>query len=188
MLRFIAKRFLEAIPVLFIVATLTFFMMKMSAGHLISRTPQPLKSRRPWKPSICLNKPHGDIDYMKKIVHDFGPPLNMGWTVRTLSQARFPSRWNSVVTRSRSRWQTDHLPVSSRRPARRVIGVPMSIATLGILFADIHHRAAADPDFDFGCTGHKYPGGFSNRPRASGDYARIVLHGLYLAAHTRRNA
>jgi oligopeptide transport system permease protein len=32
MLRFVARRFLETIPVLFIIATVTFFMMRLAPG------------------------------------------------------------------------------------------------------------------------------------------------------------
>jgi len=45
MLRFIFKRFLQIIPVLFIIATLTFFLMKMTKGG-------PFDSERATTPEI----------------------------------------------------------------------------------------------------------------------------------------
>ena len=86
MLRFIAKRFLETIPVLLIVATLTFFMMKMAPGG-------PFDTEKATTPEIKaqleaqygLNKPVFSqyLDYMGQLLRgDLGPSFKYaGWSV-----------------------------------------------------------------------------------------------------------
>ena len=62
MLRFIARRFLETIPVLFIIATATFFMMRLAPGGPFDsgEAGQPPKFARAWRritawTSRCFN-------------------------------------------------------------------------------------------------------------------------------------
>jgi oligopeptide transport system permease protein len=95
MLRFIAKRFLETIPVLLIVATLTFFMMKMAPGG-------PFDTEKATTPEIKaqleaqygLNKPLFEqyLDYMGQLLRgDLGPSFKYaGWSVNELLWGAFP--------------------------------------------------------------------------------------------------
>lgn len=95
MLRLIAKRFLETIPVLLIVATLTFFMMKRAPGG-------PFDSEKQTTPEIKaeiekqygLNKPVvvQYVDYLKQVARgDLGPSFKYpGWSVTELLWAGFP--------------------------------------------------------------------------------------------------
>ena len=46
MLRFVARRFLETIPVLFIIATVTFFMMRLAPGGPFDTEKQPSQEIR----------------------------------------------------------------------------------------------------------------------------------------------
>jgi oligopeptide transport system permease protein len=96
MLRFILKRFLEAIPVLFIVATITFFLLKFMPGG-------PFDTEKVTTPEIKaqieayygLNKPFVEqyFDYMKRLVlhGDLGPSYKyFGWSVNELLAGSLP--------------------------------------------------------------------------------------------------
>ena len=95
MLRFIAKRVLETIPVLLIVATLTFFMMKQAPGG-------PFDTEKATTPEIKaqleaqygLDKPvfQQYLDYMGQLLHgDLGPSFKYaGWSVSELLWDAFP--------------------------------------------------------------------------------------------------
>ena len=95
MLRFIAKRVFETIPVLLIVATLTFFMMKKAPGG-------PFDTEKATTPEIKaqleaqygLNKPvfQQYLDYMGQLVRgDLGPSFKYaGWSVTELLADAFP--------------------------------------------------------------------------------------------------
>ncbi len=139
MLRFIAKRFLEAIPVLFIVATLTFFMMKMAPGGPFDKeratTPEIKKAM---EAQYGLNKPLMEqyFDYMKKIVHgDFGPSFKYaGWTVNELIASAFPVSLELGCYALAFSMATGLIAgiIASLRKNTASDYVPMSIATLGI--------------------------------------------------------
>jgi len=95
MLRFIAKRILETIPVLLIVATLTFFMMKKAPGG-------PFDTEKATTPEIKaqleaqygLNKPILEqyFTYLGDLLHgDLGPSYKYaGWSVAELLWGAFP--------------------------------------------------------------------------------------------------
>lgn len=95
MLRFIAKRILETIPVLLIVATLTFFMMKQAPGGPFdtdkATTPE-IKAQL--EAQYGLDKPVFEqyLDYMWKLLHgDLGPSFKYaGWSVSELLWSAFP--------------------------------------------------------------------------------------------------
>ncbi len=139
MLRFIAKRFFEAIPVLFIVATLTFFMMKMAPGG-------PFDKERATTPEIKkaieaqygLNKPLmvQYFDYMKKVLHgDFGPSFKYaGWTVNELIASAFPVSLELGCYALAFAMATGLVAgiIASLRKNTASDYIPMSIATLGI--------------------------------------------------------
>src|SRR4051794_16654931 len=96
MLRFIFKRILEAIPVLFIVATVTFFLLHHMPGG-------PFDTERPMTPEIKkqieayygLDKPVTQqyVDYMKRLVlhGDLGISQKyFGWSVNELLAGSLP--------------------------------------------------------------------------------------------------
>jgi oligopeptide transport system permease protein len=139
MFRFIAKRLLETIPVLFIVATLTFFMMKFVKGG-------PFSSERATTPEIKaqleaqygLNKPVFEqyVNYMGKLLQgDLGPSFKYaGWNVTELLASALPVSLElgcyalafaltfglvaGIIASLRRNTLTDY--------------IPMSLATLGI--------------------------------------------------------
>lgn len=95
MLRFILKRLIETIPVMLIVATLTFFMMKRAPGG-------PFDSEKATTPEIKaqieaqygLNKPVWQqyLNYLGDLAHgNLGPSYKYaGWTVGELLRDAFP--------------------------------------------------------------------------------------------------
>src|ERR1700677_4443061 len=95
MFRFIARRFVEAIPVLFIVATISFFLMKIAPGG-------PFDTEKATTPEIKaqlnaaygLNKPVmvQYLNYLKDLLHgDLGPSYKyLGWNVSELLMTAFP--------------------------------------------------------------------------------------------------
>jgi oligopeptide transport system permease protein len=96
MLRFIFKRFLEAIPVLLIVATLTFFLLKqMPGGPFDTEKPMPPEAKKALQAFYGLDKPLGVqyVNYMKSLIlhGDFGPSQKyLGWGVNELLASSLP--------------------------------------------------------------------------------------------------
>jgi oligopeptide transport system permease protein len=139
MLRFIAKRLLETVPVLLIVATLTFFAMKAAPGG-------PFDTEKQTTPEIKaqieaqygLNQPvyRQYLDYMSHLLRgDLGPSFKYaGWSVTELLLAAFPVSLElgcyalafaltigllaGIIASLRQNTASDHLP--------------MMLATLGI--------------------------------------------------------
>src|SRR5580765_7502778 len=95
MFRFIARRFLQIIPVLFIIATLTFFLMKMTKGGPFdtekATTPE---IRKQLETHYGLNRPlwRQYTDYMSHLLRgDLGPSFKYaGWNVTELIAGAFP--------------------------------------------------------------------------------------------------
>ena len=95
MLRFILRRLLETIPVLFIIATLTFFMMRLAPGG-------PFDTEKATTPEIKkmleahygFDKPLARqyLDYLGNLVRgDFGPSFKYAnWSVNELIADAFP--------------------------------------------------------------------------------------------------
>ena len=96
MLRFIARRFLETIPVLFVIVTLTFFMVRFTPGG-------PFVGEKSIPPEILKNiKAYYGYDlpvfqqylrYMKNLVlqGDLGPSTKYaGWSAQELIAQSFP--------------------------------------------------------------------------------------------------
>src|ERR1022692_897428 len=139
MLRFIAKRFFEAIPVLLIVATLTFFMMKLAPGGPFDKdkatTPE---IKLALEAQYGLNKPLVEqyFNYLKQLLHgDLGPSFKYaGWTVNELLAGAAPVSIElgcyalafaltvgliaAIIASLRQNTASDH--------------IPMALATLGI--------------------------------------------------------
>jgi oligopeptide transport system permease protein len=96
MLRFIFKRVLEAIPVLLIVATMTFFLLHLMPGGPFDRdkvtTPEIKKQIEAY---YGLDKPVARqyLDYMKRLIlhGDLGPSYKyFGWSVNELLAGSLP--------------------------------------------------------------------------------------------------
>lgn len=95
MFRYVIKRLIEAIPVLWVIMTLTFFMLKLAPGG-------PFDQEKALDPEIeenlkahyGLNDPLGKqyLQYLKNIVRgDLGPSFKYpGWTVNEIIQMKLP--------------------------------------------------------------------------------------------------
>jgi oligopeptide transport system permease protein len=96
MLRFIFKRVLEAIPVLLIVATLTFFLLKiMPGGPFDTEKNVAPEVKKQIEAYYGLNKPVvvQYFDYMKRLIAhgDLGPSYKyFGWSVNELLASSLP--------------------------------------------------------------------------------------------------
>lgn len=96
MLRFIFKRFLQAIPVLFIVATATFFLLKqMPGGPFDTEKAMPPEAKKQIEAFYGLDKPVGVqyVNYLKNLIlhGDLGPSQKyIGWSVNELLASSLP--------------------------------------------------------------------------------------------------
>lgn len=96
MLRFIFKRFLQAIPVLFIVATATFFLLKqMPGGPFDTEKAMPPEAKKQINAFYGLDKPVGVqyVNYLKNLIlhGDLGPSQKyIGWSVNELLASSLP--------------------------------------------------------------------------------------------------
>ncbi len=102
MLKFILRRCLEAIPTLFILITISFFMMRLAPGS-------PFTGERTLPPEVMANieaKYHLNdpimtqyFNYLKQLAHgDFGPSFKYkDYSVNDLvaPASRFPRNWAS---------------------------------------------------------------------------------------------
>lgn len=96
MLRFIFKRFLEAIPVLLIVAALTFFLLKrMPGGPFDTEKAMSPETKQALNAYYGLDKPEAVqfLNYMKNLIlhGDLGPSHKyLGWEVNELLATSLP--------------------------------------------------------------------------------------------------
>ncbi|MGD1019294.1 MAG: ABC transporter permease subunit [Verrucomicrobiia bacterium] len=95
MLRFIAKRFLETIPVLLIIATVTFFMVRLApGGPFTTEKSIPPEIQKKLEAFYGLNRPlfQQYIDYMGNLLKgDLGPSFKYAtWSVNELIWSAFP--------------------------------------------------------------------------------------------------
>nr|WP_241878823.1 hypothetical protein [Psychrobacter sp. PraFG1]UNK05422.1 hypothetical protein MN210_00160 [Psychrobacter sp. PraFG1] len=106
MLKLIFRRLLEAIPTMFILITVSFFMMRLAPGS-------PFSGERSFSPAVMANieaKYHLNdpmwlqyVHYLKQIaVGDFGPPLS---TKTTPSMSCYHKRY-------RFQWSWAFMPLS----------------------------------------------------------------------------
>ena len=139
MLRFILRRFLQTIPVLLIIATMTFFLMKLAPGG-------PFDTEKATTPEIKkqleahygLNKSvwtqYGD--YMVKLLQgDLGPSFKYaGWEVTELIAGAFPVSLELGCYAFAVALTIGMIMgfVAALRPNSATDYVPMSLATLGI--------------------------------------------------------
>ena len=139
MLRFVARRLLQMIPVLFIIATMTFFMLRLAPGGPFdsekSVTPEIRKNLESY---YGLNKPlyRQYYDYLANVVKgDLGPSFKYpNRTVNELIGESFPISaelgfWSLLVALAVG------LPagiISSLRPNTAMDYIPNSLAIAGI--------------------------------------------------------
>jgi oligopeptide transport system permease protein len=139
MLRFIARRLIETIPVLFIVATVTFFMVRFAPGG-------PFSTERNVSPEILASlEAHYGLDkplyvqyfeYLKNLLRgDLGPSFKYAnWTVNELIASAFPVSlelgcWALLVALL---FGLSAGIIASLRPNTAADYIPMSLAMAGI--------------------------------------------------------
>lgn len=139
MLRFILRRFLEAIPVLFVIATLTFFMLRLAPGD-------PLMQEKGTTPEIRAQlMAHYGLDqplftqYLRQISHllrgDLGPSFKYpNRTVNEIIMGAFPVSLELgcyALFVALTLGLTAGI-IAARRPNSASDYVPMSVAMVGI--------------------------------------------------------
>ena len=133
MFRFVAKRFLEMIPVLFIIATMTFFMAKLAPGGPFSSDKKiPAEIQKQLEAHYGLDKSLfvQYVDYMGHLLKgDLGPSFKYeGRSVNELISAAFPVSLQlgcyalaialligltaGIIASARSNTLTDYAPMS----------------------------------------------------------------------------
>lgn len=140
MLRFILKRILEAIPVLFIVATATFFLLhKMPGGPFDTEKAMTPEMKKQLEAYYGMDKPETQqyVDYMKRLIlhGDLGVSQKyFGWTVNELLAGSLPISMELGLEGMVFALFFGLLAgiVASLRKNTAGDYVPMSIATLGI--------------------------------------------------------
>ena len=140
MLRFIFKRFLQAIPVLFIVATATFFLLKqMPGGPFDTEKAMPPEAKKQINAFYGLDKPVGVqyVNYLKNLIlhGDLGPSQKyIGWSVNELLGASLPVSFELGCYGMAFALFFGLIAgiIASLRKNRVGDYVPMSLATLGI--------------------------------------------------------
>ena len=139
MLRFAANRLLAMIPVLLVVATLTFFLMKLAPGGPFdtekATTPE---IRQQLEAQYGLNKPvyRQYLDYLADLLRgDLGPSFKYaGWSVVELLAAAFPVSLELgcyALALALSAGLAAGI-IASLRKNTATDYVPMALATLGI--------------------------------------------------------
>ena len=133
MFRFIAKRLLETIPVLVIIATLTFFMVRLApGGPFTTEKSIPPEIQKKLEAFYGLNRPLSQqyLDYMGNLLRgDLGPSFKYAtWSVNELIWSAFPVSLElgcyglaiallfgltaGIVASLRPNTLTDHVPMS----------------------------------------------------------------------------
>ncbi|HEV2095027.1 MAG: ABC transporter permease subunit [Chthoniobacterales bacterium] len=139
MLRFIAGRLLQMIPVLLVIATLTFFMIRLAPGGPFDteRTASP-EIRKSAEAYYGLNKPLGAqyLDYLRNLLHgDLGPSWKYpSRTVNELIAESFPisaelAFWSLLIALT---FGLSAGIVAALRPNTWTDYVPSSLAMVGI--------------------------------------------------------
>lgn len=139
MLRFIARRFLETIPVLLVIATVAFFLMKLAPGGPFdtekATTPE---IRKQIEAYYGFNKPVWQqyVIYMTGLVQgDLGPSYKYGgWQVTELIAGAFPVSLELGCYALAVALTIGMISgfVAALRPNKLTDYLPMSLATLGI--------------------------------------------------------
>ena len=129
----LAKRFLEMIPVLFVIATLTFFMVRLApGGPFTTEKSIPPEIQKKLEAFYGLNKPlyQQYLDYMGNLLKgDLGPSFKYAtWSVNELIWSAFPVSLElgcyalaialllglsaGIIASLRQNTATDHVPMS----------------------------------------------------------------------------
>jgi oligopeptide transport system permease protein len=139
MLRFIVKRIGEAIPVLLIVATVSFFLMKaMPGGPFDTEKATTPEIKKAIEAQYGLNKPVFEqyLDYMGHLLRgDLGPSFKYaGWSVNELIAGAFPVSLELGCYALAFALTVGIVAgiIASLRKNTASDYVPMSLATLGI--------------------------------------------------------
>ena len=115
MLKFILRRCLEAIPTLFILITISFFMMRLAPGS-------PFTGERTLPPEVMANieaKYHLNdpimtqyFNYLKQLAHgDFGPSFKYkDYSVNDLVATSFPASENFAASYTLMAFSSDLSP------------------------------------------------------------------------------
>lgn len=140
MLRFILKRFLEAIPVLFIVMTLTFFLLKrMPGGPFDTERPMTPEVKKAIEAQYLLDKPVWQqyLHYMNRLIlhGDLGMSQKyFGWGVNELLATALPVSIELGIEGMAFAFLFGIIAGIIASLNKNTAGdyIPMSIATLGI--------------------------------------------------------
>lgn len=139
MFPFIARRLLQTIPVLFIVATMTFFMVRLApGGPFTAEKNVPAEIRRNLEAHYGLNQPlwRQYLDYLGNLLHgDLGPSFKYSnRTVNELIADAFPVSMELgcyALAVALALGLTAGI-IASRRPNSLTDYAPMSLAMIGI--------------------------------------------------------
>ncbi len=139
MLRFIARRLLETIPVLLVIATMTFFMVRLApGGPFTAEKNLPPEIEKRIEAFYGLDKPlfYQYADYMRNLLKgDLGPSFKYAtWTVNELIWQAFPVSlelgcYALVIALL---FGLTAGTIASLRPNTATDHVPMSLAMIGI--------------------------------------------------------
>ena len=138
MLRFIARRLLEAIPVLFIIATLTFFMAKKApGGPFDTEKATAPEIRKKLEEHYGLNKPLFEqyVTYMGDLVRgDLISFKYMNWSVNELILSSFPVTLELACYALAIALTIGMIAgiLAALRPNSPMDYIPMSLAMIGI--------------------------------------------------------
>lgn len=163
MLKFILRRCLEAIPTLFILITISFFMMRLAPGS-------PFTGERTLPPEVMANieaKYHLNdpimtqyFNYLKQLAHgDFGPSLNTKIIPSTI--------WWPPASRFQRNWASPPFTGGGDRRCRRGDSRPEAKYPLGLRGDGVAMTGVVIPSFVvapllvmiFAITLHWLPGG-----------------------------
>ena len=94
MKKFVAKRLLESIPVLWAIVTITFFLIRLAPGGPFDRDkqmPEEVKKRIEAHYNMDVSLPQQYVDYLNGLIHgDLGPSFTSAYTVNERIAGSFP--------------------------------------------------------------------------------------------------
>ena len=189
MLRFVAQRLLLTLPVLFVVATVTFFMVRLAPGGPFSgekKIPEPILKRLQAHYGLDRPLPQQYLFYLKNLARgDLGPSSKYeGRSVNELIGAAFPVSLElgcyalavALIT-----GLTAGL-IASLRPNSRTDYVPMSLAMVGICIPTFVMGPLLILIFGIGLSWFNVSGWDSARDKV----LPALTLGLYYAAYVAR--
>ncbi|HXS67528.1 MAG TPA: ABC transporter permease subunit [Candidatus Polarisedimenticolia bacterium] len=192
MLRFIFRRILEAIPVLFIVATLTFFLLHlMKGGPFDTERPMPPEVKKAIYAYYGLDKPVWQqyVTYMERLVlhGDLGMDQKyFGWSVNELLASALPVSFELGVEGLFFALIFGTFAGILASLRKNTVGdyIPMSIATIGVCIPSFVTGPLLILVFALGLGWFNASGWFFPRDRV----LPAVTLGLYYMAYISRLA